>query len=138
MPQTKDAPDLADGAAPETKVARSPHHTLRLPILGTVARDAPVNTPRIVPVSDPIADGLTLGSSTPNIGNQAKPAKASLPDQIKVVEKTQMLEINPGIWDGLTPDQAKKYYPEDWERFTKDPYSYRVPRAESYHDLSSE
>ena len=48
-----------------------------------------------------------------------------------------MLEINPGIWDGLTPDLAKKYYPGDWKRFVKDPYSYRVPRAESYHDLSS-
>lgn len=47
-----------------------------------------------------------------------------------------MLEINPGIWDGLSPEQAKKYYPEDWDRFTKDPYSFRAPRAESYHDLS--
>jgi len=59
-----------------------------------------------------------------------------MPSQIKVIEKPQMLEINPGIWDGLTPEHAKKYYPEDWDRFTKDPYSYRVPRAESYHDLS--
>jgi 6-phosphofructo-2-kinase/fructose-2,6-biphosphatase 4 len=58
------------------------------------------------------------------------------PSKIKVVEKPQMLEINPGIWDGLSPDQAKKYYPEDWDRFTKDPYSFRAPRAESYHDLS--
>jgi broad specificity phosphatase PhoE len=55
---------------------------------------------------------------------------------LKIVEKPQMLEINPGIWDGLSPEQAKKYYPGDWERFIKDPYSYRVPRAESYHDLS--
>ena len=47
-----------------------------------------------------------------------------------------MLEINPGIWDGLSPEQAKKYYPEDWDRFSKDPYSFRAPRAESYHDLS--
>jgi len=47
-----------------------------------------------------------------------------------------MLEINPGIWDGLSPEQAKKYYPEDWGRFSKDPYSFRAPRAESYHDLS--
>ncbi|KAF9528686.1 cytoplasmic protein [Crepidotus variabilis] len=59
-----------------------------------------------------------------------------MPSQVKVIEKPQMLEINPGIWDGLTPEQAKKYYPGDWDRFTKDPYSYRVPRAESYHDLS--
>jgi len=55
---------------------------------------------------------------------------------VKVVEKPQMLEINPGIWDGLSPEQAKKYYSEDWERFLKDPYSFRAPRAESYHDLS--
>ncbi|KAG5635090.1 hypothetical protein H0H81_012462 [Sphagnurus paluster] len=56
--------------------------------------------------------------------------------KVKVVEKPQMLEINPGIWDGLSPEQAQKYYPKDWERFLKDPYSFRAPRAESYHDLS--
>ena len=59
-----------------------------------------------------------------------------MPSKIKVVEKPQMLEINPGVWDGLSPEQAKKYYPEDWDRFTKDPYTFRAPRAESYHDLS--
>ena len=47
-----------------------------------------------------------------------------------------MSEINPGVWDGLTPDQAKKFYPEEWARFVKDPYAFRAPRAESYHDLS--
>lgn len=47
-----------------------------------------------------------------------------------------MLEINPGIWDGLNVAQTKKYHPLDWERFSNDPYAYRVPRAESYHDLS--
>lgn len=71
----------------------------------------------------------------PSVNLKASPP---MPSSIKVVEKPQMLEINPGIWDGLNPDQAKKYYPEDWDRFTKDPYSYRVPRAESYHDLSGE
>lgn len=55
---------------------------------------------------------------------------------VKVIEKPQMSEINPGVWDGLTPDQARKYYPEEWERFSKDPYAFRAPRAESYHDLS--
>jgi 6-phosphofructo-2-kinase/fructose-2,6-biphosphatase 4 len=55
---------------------------------------------------------------------------------VKVIEKPQMSEINPGVWDGLTPDQARKYYSEEWERFVKDPYSFRAPRAESYHDLS--
>lgn len=137
--EQKDALDgiHVDSPAPNANTVSNPHKTLKLPILGTVARDAPVNTPRIRPISDTVADGLTSGSSpSSNASSQTKSAKVILPEQIKVVEKTQMLEINPGIWDGLTPDQAKKYYPEDWDRFTKDPYSYRVPRAESYHDLS--
>lgn len=114
----------------------APNEALTDPISGTVARDAPVNTPRIAPIPDVVVDGLTLSPSKMGPATQAKLPKTSWPVQIKVVEKTQMLEINPGIWDGLTPDHAKKYYPEDWERFTKDPYTYRVPRAESYHDLS--
>jgi len=65
-----------------------------------------------------------------------EPAPKPPPLNVKVIEKQQMSEINPGIWDGLTPDQARKYYPQDWERFVKDPYSFRAPRAESYHDLS--
>lgn len=56
--------------------------------------------------------------------------------KVKVIEKTQMSEINPGVWDGLTPDQARKFYSEEWARFVKDPYAFRAPRAESYHDLS--
>jgi 6-phosphofructo-2-kinase / fructose-2,6-biphosphatase 4 len=72
----------------------------------------------------------TSGVATP----QASGGGQSL--KVKVVEKTQMSEINPGVWDGLTPDQAKKYYPDEWDRFVKDPYVFRAPRAESYHDLS--
>ncbi|KAG6902166.1 hypothetical protein C0995_003640 [Termitomyces sp. Mi166 len=87
-------------------------------------------------------DGLPVASSpepTSAISSmgQTTVAKASgSPLNVKVVEKPQMLEINPGIWDGLSPVQAKKYYPEDWARFMKDPYAFRAPRAESYHDLS--
>ncbi|KAI0000183.1 bifunctional 6-phosphofructo-2-kinase/fructose-2,6-bisphosphate 2-phosphatase [Russula compacta] len=56
--------------------------------------------------------------------------------KVKVIEKPLMSEINPGVWDGLTVADAKREYPEEWERFLKDPYSFRAPRAESYHDLS--
>ena len=76
----------------------------------------------------------------PAIGNESnakittKTANSGI--NVKVIEKAQMSEINPGVWDGLSPDQAKKYYPEDYERFVKDPYAFRAPRAESYHDLS--
>ena len=61
--------------------------------------------------------------------------KTPVPPAVKVVEKPQMSEINPGVWDGLTPDLVRKYYPNEWKRFVKDPYAYRAPRAESYHDL---
>ena len=47
----------------------------------------------------------------------------------KVIEKPQMSAINPGVWDGMTPDQVRKYYPAEWERFVNDPYAYRAPRA---------
>ncbi|EED84586.1 predicted protein [Postia placenta Mad-698-R] len=67
---------------------------------------------------------LTVGPHDP-----APPAK------VKVIERPQMSEINPGVWDGLTPDEVRKYYPDEWERFVHDPYAYRAPRAESYHDL---
>jgi 6-phosphofructo-2-kinase / fructose-2,6-biphosphatase 4 len=85
---------------------------------------------------------IEIKNPTPTDSNtpttlMAKPLNSQQsPLKVKVVEKTQMSEINPGVWDGLSPDQAKKYYPSDWTRFVKDPYSFRAPRAESYHDLS--
>lgn len=54
----------------------------------------------------------------------------------KVVHRQQMYELNPGDVDGLTLDQIREKYPEEWARAEKDPYAHRYPRAESYHDLS--
>ena len=100
----------------------------------------PLSTPHPIITADSLdvvashteAD-ISQSSTSPGASRKNWPP---MPSYIKVVEKPQMLEINPGIWDGLSPEQAKKYYPEDWDRFSKDPYSYRAPRAESYHDLS--
>lgn len=47
-----------------------------------------------------------------------------------------MTEINPGIVDGLSRQEMKQLYPDEYERSIKEPYSHRFPRAESYHDLS--
>jgi len=55
--------------------------------------------------------------------------------KIKVVDKSSLCEINPGVWDGLSPDDVRERYPEEWENFLKDPYGHRAPRAESYHDV---
>ncbi|KAF8207267.1 6-phosphofructo-2-kinase-domain-containing protein [Mycena galopus ATCC 62051] len=105
-----------------TSTRRRSHHTA-WPFLATAQASA-AEVSAIVP--EPLSpDSLTTATriSSPALN-------------VKVVEKPQMSEINPGIWDGLSPDQARKYYPDDWERFAKDPYAFRAPRAESYHDLS--
>ncbi|KAJ6448934.1 6-phosphofructo-2-kinase-domain-containing protein [Mycena sanguinolenta] len=105
-----------------TSTRRRSHHTA-WPFLATAQASAAEAS---VLVPEPLSpDALTTATriSSPALN-------------VKVVEKPQMSEINPGIWDGLSPDQARKYYPDDWERFAKDPYAFRAPRAESYHDLS--
>ncbi|KAF8648235.1 hypothetical protein AX16_006317 [Volvariella volvacea WC 439] len=94
---------------------------------GNLEPPSPLHLSSHTPVPLPMSTAVTM-PTTPQPGGPRL--------NIKVVEKPQMSEINPGIWDGLTPELVKKYYPEDWERFTKDPYAYRAPRAESYHDLS--
>ncbi|KDN46291.1 bifunctional 6-phosphofructo-2-kinase/fructose-2,6-bisphosphate 2-phosphatase [Tilletiaria anomala UBC 951] len=54
----------------------------------------------------------------------------------KVVERSQLSELNPGVVDGMTAEEIKQRYPDEWEKKFQEPYSHRFPRAESYHDLS--
>ncbi|GAA5969778.1 hypothetical protein JCM11641_008039 [Rhodosporidiobolus odoratus] len=54
----------------------------------------------------------------------------------KVVQRQQMYELNPGDVDGLTLEEVREKYPDEYERAERDPYAHRYPRAESYHDLS--
>ncbi|KAG6837144.1 hypothetical protein H0H93_014049 [Arthromyces matolae] len=111
-----------------TSTHRRAHHTA-WPFLATAQTLNATDGISLAPSPEPTSSMSTVGKTAVS--------KASGPVlNVKVVEKPQMLEINPGIWDGLSPEQAKKYYPEDWDRFLKDPYSFRAPRAESYHDLS--
>ncbi|CCA70859.1 related to 6-phosphofructo-2-kinase [Serendipita indica DSM 11827] len=81
------------------------------------------------------------GIEVPGPVSPRPPANSSLPptqaaySRIKVVEKSRLCEINPGVWDGLSPDDVRTRYPLEWEDFLRDPYGHRAPRAESYHDL---
>ncbi|EGG01889.1 uncharacterized protein MELLADRAFT_44965 [Melampsora larici-populina 98AG31] len=54
----------------------------------------------------------------------------------KVLMRSQMNEINPGVIDGMSVAEIKQKYPEEYEKSLKEPYAHRYPRAESYHDLS--
>jgi len=128
-----------------TSTRRRAHHTA-WPFLSTTP-----SLPHASPSLDPTfpsplslsypatsAAPVTLPRPVPSVGphTTAHAPRGVAPLKVKIIEKPQMAEINPGVWDGLSPDQARKFYPDDWERFSRDPYSFRAPRAESYHDLS--
>ena len=53
-----------------------------------------------------------------------------------VSSKPSLVEMNPGAVDGLSDDEVKRLYPEEYEQHLKKPYIHRYPRAESYHDLA--
>ncbi|KAJ8081669.1 hypothetical protein PM082_007515 [Marasmius tenuissimus] len=121
-----------------TSTRRRAYHTA-WPFLYDVLPTTPL--PPHLPPTHPLATSTTLPendheSSSGYSTASSSTSKFALAPNVKVIEKPQMSEINPGVWDGLTPDQARKYYPQEWERFVRDPYSFRAPRAESYHDLS--
>jgi len=64
---------------------------------------------------------------------RSKQTAADFPD---MVEWKALVDLNPGVCDGLSEEQIKAKYPEEYERHRKDPFSHRYPRAESYRDLA--
>ena len=54
----------------------------------------------------------------------------------RVIERSQLSEMNPGVVDGMSVDEIKARFPDEWDKKLNEPYSHRFPRAESYHDLS--
>lgn len=53
---------------------------------------------------------------------------APIPDE-------RLRERNIGAWQGLTPDEMKRWYPEDYARLVSDPETFRVPGGESRRDV---
>jgi 6-phosphofructo-2-kinase/fructose-2,6-biphosphatase 4 len=53
-----------------------------------------------------------------------------------IEQKWNLVEMNPGVVDNLSDTEIREKYPEDHCRWMKDPYHYRYPRAESYHDVA--
>lgn len=54
----------------------------------------------------------------------------------RVIERSQLCEMNPGVVDGMSVDEIRGRFPDEWDKKLNEPYSHRFPRAESYHDLS--
>ncbi|KAK6354129.1 hypothetical protein TWF730_008549 [Orbilia blumenaviensis] len=55
---------------------------------------------------------------------------------MKVRQRQQLSQLNPGAVEGLSEDQIRELYPEELEKHNHDPYHHRYPRSESYHDLA--
>lgn len=53
-----------------------------------------------------------------------------------VVHRPELTQLNPGAAEGLTDEELKEKYPDDYRKHLLDPYHHRYPRAESYHDLA--
>ncbi|ODQ64966.1 bifunctional 6-phosphofructo-2-kinase/fructose-2,6-bisphosphate 2-phosphatase [Nadsonia fulvescens var. elongata DSM 6958] len=51
-------------------------------------------------------------------------------------QRPQLSQLNPGDIDGLTREEVRIKYPDEYEASLKDPYHVRFPRSESYHDLA--
>ncbi|CAO3689319.1 unnamed protein product [Umbelopsis ramanniana] len=77
---------------------------------------------------------LTVWGSTRKHASQA--VRHFAEDDILVRALPLLTERNPGECDGLTPQQIKTKFPEEYVKSQQDPYNHRYPRAESYHDLA--
>jgi molybdenum cofactor cytidylyltransferase len=61
---------------------------------------------------------------------------AALPGDPIAVQRPEMREINLGEWEGLTFDEVKEEYPEEFQRRGRDLVHYRPPGGESFLDCT--
>ncbi|SCW00043.1 LAFE_0B08196g1_1 [Lachancea fermentati] len=55
---------------------------------------------------------------------------------VNVRQCSQLQQLHPGVVADVSEDEIKHNFPEEYKECLKDPYHYRYPRAESYHDLA--
>ncbi|KOS16420.1 6-phosphofructo-2-kinase [Malassezia pachydermatis] len=55
---------------------------------------------------------------------------------VRIIEWSRLAEMNPGVVDGMSEEEILSRFPKYHEEQKKDPYTFRFPRAESYHDLA--
>jgi len=61
----------------------------------------------------------------------------SAPFGIAPVRRSQLRELNIGIWEGLAWDEITQRWPEEWQARLDDLVNYRVPEGENLLDLEA-
>ncbi|MDD2366514.1 MAG: alpha-ribazole phosphatase [Desulfuromonadaceae bacterium] len=56
---------------------------------------------------------------------------------LKPVQRSELRELNIGIWEGMAWDEIKSIYPEGWQARLEDLVNYRVPKGESLNDVEA-
>lgn len=54
----------------------------------------------------------------------------------RVLEMTRLGEMNPGVVDGMSEEEIEQRFPGELAKRDREPYSFRFPRGESFHDLA--
>ncbi|CAO1628719.1 unnamed protein product [Sympodiomycopsis kandeliae] len=100
------------------------------------ARDGQTTPGGHEPGTGPGESGRLLEVWTSARKRSAHTALAFADQGYRVIERSQLSEINPGVVDGLSQEEIRAKFPDEWDKKINDPYAHRYPRAESYHDLS--
>lgn len=54
----------------------------------------------------------------------------------RIIEMTRLVEINPGVVDGMSEEEIERRFPGALAERDREPYAFRFPRGESVHDLA--
>ncbi len=54
---------------------------------------------------------------------------------IQIIPDKRIIEIDHGVWSGMLVDQVKQEYPEDFEKWIKEPHKIKFPGGESLTDV---
>jgi alpha-ribazole phosphatase len=68
------------------------------------------------------------------LGDAARLSSPSKPAS-RVRPNAGLREINAGLWEGLTPEEAQTRYPEEFEARERDVVGHPFPHGESFRDL---
>lgn len=68
---------------------------------------------------------------------RTKQTASVFPPTIRHFARPELVQLNPGDCDGLSPQEILARWPEEIGPRKRDPYHHRYPRGESYHDLAN-